>query len=80
VLRDSFAAGAGMPYADYVGSAGVDRRKDLAGLNLARVPAVFLEMGNMRNRTDAALMTDPAWRQQAAEGITAGVTAFLTST
>ena len=49
----------------------------LAGLNLSRVPAVFIECANMRNATDAAKVSSAAWRQQAAAGIVAGITAFL---
>jgi N-acetylmuramoyl-L-alanine amidase len=58
---------------------GLTRRNDLAGLNLARVPAVFIECANMRDPQDAAALTDPEWRQQAAQGIADGVRAFLTS-
>jgi N-acetylmuramoyl-L-alanine amidase len=52
-------------------------RGDLGGLNLSTVPKVFIECGNMRNARDAASLTDPAWRQDAAEGIADGLTAFL---
>jgi N-acetylmuramoyl-L-alanine amidase len=76
-LRGAFIQ-AGEPVADYVGEDGLDERADLAGLNLSRVPKVFLECANMRNPTDAARVTDPAWRQRAAEGIVAGIAAFLT--
>jgi N-acetylmuramoyl-L-alanine amidase len=41
------------------------------------VPKVFIECGNMRNATDAALLTDPAWQIRAAQGIADGITAFL---
>jgi N-acetylmuramoyl-L-alanine amidase len=46
-------------------------------LNLSRVPKVFVECANMRNPTDAALVTDPGWRQRAATGIADGITDFL---
>ena len=58
---------------------GLTRRDDLAGLNLARVPAVFIECANMRDPQDAAAVTDPAWRQRAAQGVTDGVLGYLTS-
>jgi N-acetylmuramoyl-L-alanine amidase len=58
---------------------GLTRRDDLAGLNLARVPAVFIECANMRNPDDAAAVTDPDWRQSAAQGIAAGVLSYLAS-
>ncbi|MEV0531679.1 N-acetylmuramoyl-L-alanine amidase [Kitasatospora sp. NPDC050463] len=79
LLRDSFRAATGEPYADYVAAQGLDTRSDLGGLNLSAVPKVFIECGNMRNSTDAKRMTDPQWRQQAAQGIADALTAFLTT-
>jgi N-acetylmuramoyl-L-alanine amidase len=79
-LRAAFAATTGEPPATYPGALvgpGLTRRNDLAGLNLARVPAVFIECANMRNATDAAEVASSAWRQQAAQGITDGVLAFI---
>ncbi len=75
-LRESFAA-TGQHRSDYAGHAGLDVRADLAGLNLSRVPKVFLECANMRNPVDAARVADPAWRQRAAAGIVDGITAYL---
>ena len=43
------------PVSTYTGSDGLDPRADLAGLNLPRCPAVYVECGNMRNAADAAL-------------------------
>ncbi|PBC80078.1 N-acetylmuramoyl-L-alanine amidase [Streptomyces sp. TLI_235] len=77
LLRDDFRQATGQPYADYIGKDGLDTRTDLGGLNLSRVPKVFIECGNMRNAADAQHMTDPQWRQKAAEGIAEAVTAFL---
>ncbi|HKN49604.1 MAG TPA: N-acetylmuramoyl-L-alanine amidase, partial [Actinomycetota bacterium] len=48
-IRDAYAAGAGVPYSTYIGRAGLDQRSDLGGLNLSRVPKVFIETGNMDN-------------------------------
>nr|BFD90758.1 hypothetical protein KitaXyl93_21180 [Kitasatospora sp. Xyl93] len=79
LLRDRFRAATGEPYADYVAEDGLDTRSDLGGLNLSTVPKVFIECGNMRNSTDAQRMTDPQWRQQAAQGIADALTAFLTT-
>ncbi|MFI0723839.1 N-acetylmuramoyl-L-alanine amidase [Streptomyces sp. NPDC021224] len=76
-LRSHFTAVTGEPFANYLGGKGLTVRDDLGGLNLTRVPKVFIECGNMRNARDAAEMTDPAWRQKAAEGIADGLTAFL---
>ncbi|MEU3573779.1 N-acetylmuramoyl-L-alanine amidase, partial [Kitasatospora sp. NPDC036755] len=79
LLRDRFHAATGEPYADYIAKDGLDTRSDLGGLNLSAVPKVFIECGNMRNSTDAKRMTDPQWRQQAAQGIADALTAFLTT-
>ncbi|MDI2128545.1 N-acetylmuramoyl-L-alanine amidase [Yinghuangia seranimata] len=63
--------------ADYIGTAGIDVRSDLGGLNLSKVPKVFIECGNMRNAGDAQRMTDPTWRQTAAEGVANGIRDYL---
>ncbi len=63
---------------NYIGNGtGLDVRSDLGGLNLSTVPKVFIECGNMRDPKDAALVTSGAWRQKAAEGISAGLESFL---
>ncbi|MBV2153759.1 N-acetylmuramoyl-L-alanine amidase [Kitasatospora sp. SUK 42] len=79
LLRERFQAATGEPYADYTAKDGLDVRSDLGGLNLSAVPKVFIECGNMRNSADARRMTDPQWRQQAAQGIADALTAFLTT-
>jgi N-acetylmuramoyl-L-alanine amidase len=77
-VRDAYHAGTGMPYATYVGNGdGLMARSDLGGLNLSTVPKVFIETGNMRNASDAALLTDPTFRQRAAAAIAAGLARFL---
>jgi N-acetylmuramoyl-L-alanine amidase len=65
------------PVSDYVGSNGLNPRRDLAGLNLNDAPAVYVECGNMRNATDAALMSDADGRDAIAAQLAAGVLAFL---
>jgi N-acetylmuramoyl-L-alanine amidase len=77
-LKAAFTTTTGMPFSTYTGSAGLTVRNDLGGLNLARTPTVFLEMGNMRNATDAGLFTSAAWRTKAGLGIAEGITAYLT--
>ncbi|MEU4113821.1 N-acetylmuramoyl-L-alanine amidase [Kitasatospora sp. NPDC028055] len=79
LLRDRFHAATGEPYADYIADQGLDTRSDLGGLNLSAVPKVFIECGNMRNSADAGRMTDPQWRQLAAQGIADALGAFLTT-
>jgi N-acetylmuramoyl-L-alanine amidase len=77
VLRDAFLAGTGMPTSNYVGQSGLNQRTDLGGLNLATVPSVFIECGNMRNAADVALLTDPSWRQRAAAAIVTAIAQFV---
>ena len=76
-VRNAFAHSTGEPFANYVAQQGLVARGDLGGLNLSRVPKVFIECANMRNASDALHVQDPAWRQQAAEGIVAGLTRYL---
>lgn len=78
-LRSAFLQTTGEPYSNYTGSQGLTRRTDLGGLNLARVPAVFVECGNMRNAHDVGRLTSPIWRQRAAAGIDRALVVFLTS-
>jgi N-acetylmuramoyl-L-alanine amidase len=68
---------AGIPPANYVGSAGLDERSDLAGLNLAKVPAVLVELGNMREPEEAARLEDPAYRHKLADALAEGIFSFL---
>lgn len=75
-VRDAYAAGTGMPYSTYAGHNALDQRSDLGGLNLSVVPKVFIETGNLRSPTDAALLEDPAYRQRAAQALLAGLSAF----
>lgn len=75
-MRDALV-NAGLSPSNHLGSGGLWQRGDLAGLNLSLRPTVMLEMGNMRNSSDAALMSSPAGQQQIAEGIANGVSAYL---
>ena len=77
-LRAAFAGGTGEPFSSYDGTDGIQPRNDLAGINLSTVPKVFIECANMRNATDAALVTSLRWQAAAARAIAAGLTAFLT--
>ena len=76
-LITSFSNSTGMPISTYDGTNGVAVRNDLAGLNLSSVPKVFIECGNMRNATDAALLISPAWQAQAAQALANGIETFL---
>jgi N-acetylmuramoyl-L-alanine amidase len=77
-IRTAFLTGTGEPVSSYDGSNGLQPRNDLAGLNLSTVPKVLIECANMRNPTDAALLTTGQWQQNAARALAAGLTAFLT--
>jgi N-acetylmuramoyl-L-alanine amidase len=75
-VRDAYAAATELPFSTYLGHDGIDARDDLGGLNLSKVPKVFIETGNMRNATDAGLLEDSAFRQQIAQGIADGLLSF----
>lgn len=76
-IRAAFLAGTGEPVSTYFGDNGLQPSGDLAALNLTTVPKVLIECANMRNPTDAALITTAAWQQTAASALAAGLTAFL---
>ncbi|MDI3419936.1 N-acetylmuramoyl-L-alanine amidase [Streptomyces luteolus] len=77
-LAGSFVRATGSAPSNYIGDGtGLDTRTDLGGLNLSKVPKVFLECGNMRDPKDEALLTSAGWREKAAKGISAGVAEFL---
>lgn len=75
-VRDAFRA-TGMPTSTYYASDGLAERTDLGGLNLSDVPKVFIETGNMRNATDAALLGSPDFRQREVEALAAALDRFL---
>jgi N-acetylmuramoyl-L-alanine amidase len=60
------------------GMVGGDRvERDIGGMNLSRRPAVMVEMGNMRNATDAALLSSRSFRLRAARALARGLQRFL---
>ena len=64
--------------ASYVaGGDGLDVRSDLGTLNLSDVPTVMVELGNMRNATEARVMTSPEGRARYARGLVSAVRTFL---
>lgn len=75
-MRDALA-GAGLVESTYVGSAGLYGRSDLAGLNLAQYPEVLVELGNMRNAGDAALMSGDEGRTAYATAVVNGIVGYL---
>jgi N-acetylmuramoyl-L-alanine amidase len=76
-IRDNYRARTGIPTSNYIGTNGINPRSDMGGLNLSTVPKVLLECGNMRNAGDAAMETNPTDRERMAEGIAAGLAAYL---
>ncbi len=76
-MRRAYRAGTGLPYATYLGGNGLSVRSDLGGLNLSDVPKVFVETGNMRNRSDASLLESPRFRERIARSIATGLARFL---
>jgi len=55
----------------------IQRRADLATLNHAERPAVLLELGEMRNPDEAAVMESEEGRQRYADALVAGVAAWV---
>lgn len=76
VMRDQLAA-SGIPPSTYIGTDGLNPRSDIAGLNLAQYPSILVELGNMKNPVDSALMESPAGRQKYAEAVVRGIAAYL---
>ncbi|MFE9725200.1 N-acetylmuramoyl-L-alanine amidase [Streptomyces sp. NPDC005794] len=77
-IAGNFVRVTGSAPSNYIGgNTGLDTRDDLGGLNLSKVPKVFIECGNMRDPEDAALLTSAGWRQKAALGIAEGIGSYL---
>lgn len=76
IMRDALAS-SGIPPATYIGTDGLNPRADIAGLNLAQYPSILVEMGNMKNPVDSALMESPEGRQKYAAAVVQGIAAFL---
>jgi N-acetylmuramoyl-L-alanine amidase len=66
-----------MPVSNYDGKNGISYRDDLAGLNLTKVPKILIEIGNMKNATDARLLTSPTFQQQVARALLNAIVKFL---
>ena len=76
-VRSAFLSYAGMPVSTYDGVNGVQPRSDLAGLNLTTVPKILIECGNMRNVTDAALLSSSGFQQRAAAALDTAIVRYL---
>ncbi len=67
----------GLHPSTYDGHDGIAPRTDLGGLNLSRVPKVFVEVANMQNRADEAPMERASYRQRVARALLAAFERFL---
>jgi N-acetylmuramoyl-L-alanine amidase len=67
----------GVPQANYYTSTGIKVRNDMGTLNLSDVPVVEVELGNMKNRSDARRMTTTAGQNRYAAGLVQGIRTFL---
>jgi N-acetylmuramoyl-L-alanine amidase len=76
IMRDQLRA-SGIPPANYIGRDGLNGRPDLAGLNHAQYPAILVELGNMKNPADVALITSAEGRQKYAAAVVKGIAGFL---
>lgn len=71
-VRDALVA-AGFVPSTYVGRDGLDQRADLATISLATIPTVLVELGNMKDPGDAALMSSAAGQDRYAAALAAGI-------
>jgi N-acetylmuramoyl-L-alanine amidase len=76
-IRAAMLAGTRMPTSNYDGYNGIRYRDDLAGLNLTKVPKILIEVGNMLNATDAAMLTSATFQQQVARALLVAIIKFL---
>ncbi|GAC56286.1 hypothetical protein GOHSU_04_01550 [Gordonia hirsuta DSM 44140 = NBRC 16056] len=76
-MRDAFKR-AGFKPANYAGvKDGIQTRSDIAAVNLTRVPAVFVEMGNLSNPEDAKNLSEAKGSSAYALAITNGIKSYL---
>jgi N-acetylmuramoyl-L-alanine amidase len=76
-VRSALLKYTSMPESNYYGHDGLISRNDLAGLNLATEPKVLVECGNMRNATDARLLTASWFQRRLARALEAALVTFL---
>jgi N-acetylmuramoyl-L-alanine amidase len=77
-IHDALVRSRLLPPSNYAGRDGYVERDDLAGLNLSTRPAIFVELGNMRNATDGGLQTRSTFRAAIARALYNGLVRFLT--
>jgi N-acetylmuramoyl-L-alanine amidase len=59
-------------------SRGAVPRTDLSGFNWSEVPTILVEMGFLTNPEEDALLSDPAYLERMAQGLTAGINRYFT--
>ena len=64
-MRDQLVA-SGVQPSTYRGTDGLCGRADLVDLNLAQYPSILIEMGNMKNAEEAAVLTSTEGSRYAA--------------
>jgi N-acetylmuramoyl-L-alanine amidase len=74
-VRDALVA-AGFTPSTSIGDGGLVERDDLGTLNLAQVPAVMVEAGNLRNGDDAAVLTSPDGQARLADALATAALSF----
>lgn len=75
-VRDELLVIGGRP-ATYVGANGLQQRDDLANLNTANRPSILAELGNLKNGTDAVMLSDDVAYLQIARALARAVVRFL---
>lgn len=77
IMRDAFLK-AGFPAANYAGvNDGIQTRSDVAAVNLTKVPAVFIEMGNLSNPQEAAALSGRDGQLKYSMAITDGIINYV---
>jgi N-acetylmuramoyl-L-alanine amidase len=76
IVRHTVRHRTAMPTSTYDGHDGITHRDDLAGLNLTKVPLVLIECGNMRNLTDARMLTSTSFQKHLAKALAVALTDF----
>lgn len=76
-IRAALLAQTSMPVSTYDGVHGIKHRADLAGLNLTTVPKILIEVGNMRNATDAQMLTSVKFQQKVAGVLLSAIISYL---
>lgn len=76
-MHDVFHATTGIPYSSYIANGYYPDSTTTGTINLSHGPVITIECLDMRGSGDAAIATDPNWRQRIAAGIAAGLTSFL---